>query len=63
MASAAQFHNKMLIGQNPRRAFRLSGTLCAVRHFVWEDSLMLAIFVGWSGMRFLFVLRADADFF
>jgi hypothetical protein len=63
MASPARFYDEMLIGQNWRRSSRQSGALCEVPHFVPDDTVMLAAFLGCSGRCFLFLLRADADFF
>ena len=63
VASDARFHDEMLIGQNWRRSSRQSSALCEVPHVVRDDRIMLAIFVGWSGRRLLFLLRADADLF
>ena len=40
-----------------------ASALCEVPHFVRDDKVMLAIFVGWSGRRLLFLLRGDADLF
>ena len=63
MASGARFNDEMLIGQNWRRPSRQSGARCEVPHFVRDDTVMLAAFLRCSGRCFLFLLRADADFF